>query len=85
LGAFAGAGFALEFPFVTQVLAFALPALFLTLAIKSTTKSSGVAALMSALAAGALTLNGYASLGILAGAFSGCAYYFLIDRKAGVK
>lgn len=84
-GAFAGAEFALEFPFVAQVLAFALPALFLTLAIKSTTKASRIAALISALAAGALTFKGYASLGILAGAFSGCAYYFLIYRKAVAK
>jgi predicted branched-subunit amino acid permease len=83
LGAFAGAGFTRDFPFLTQVLAFALPALFLTLAIKSTTRSSRLSALVSALVAGALTLSGYGSLGILAGAFSGCACYFVAHRKDG--
>jgi 4-azaleucine resistance transporter AzlC len=82
LGAFAGARFTREFPFLTQVLAFALPALFLTLAIKSTTRASRTSALASALVAAAMTLTGYTSLGILLGAFSGCAIYFLKPRKA---
>jgi 4-azaleucine resistance transporter AzlC len=82
LGAFAGAGFSREFPVVTEILAFALPALFLTLAIKSTTRASRASALVSALVAGALTLIGFSSQGILLGAFFGCAVYFFRHRKA---
>ncbi|RXZ31037.1 branched-chain amino acid ABC transporter permease [Oxalobacteraceae bacterium CAVE-383] len=81
LGAFAGTRFTSAFPFLVQVLAFALPALFLTLAIKSTNRASRLPASASALTAGGLTLSRHGSLGILAGAAVGCLCYFLLHRK----
>jgi predicted branched-subunit amino acid permease len=81
LGAYAGERFTSNFPFLALVLAFALPALFLTLAIQSTNAASRVSAMVSAIVAGALTLAGHTSLAILIGAFSGCAYFRLQHGK----
>jgi 4-azaleucine resistance transporter AzlC len=82
LGAYAGGRFTLNFPFLTQVLAFALPALFLTLAIQSANAASRASAIVAAIVAGALVWAGHSSLAILIGAFAGCAFYRLRHRKA---
>lgn len=75
VGVYAGEGLERHFPVLSQVMRFALPALFMALVCQSLRRD-----LLLPLAAGfavsaGLTVSGFGTLGILLGALAGCVCY----------
>lgn len=81
VGVYAGDGLERHYPMLSQVMRFALPALFMALVCQSARRGMGLPILAAVIGAGLVAALGYTSLAILAGAVIGCAA-FRIRRPA---
>ena len=75
VGVYAGDGLEKHYPMLSQVMRFALPALFMALVCQSARRGMGWPILAAVGRAGLIAALGYTSLAILAGAVIGCAAY----------
>ena len=75
VGVYAGDGLERHFPMLSQVMRFALPALFLALVCQCATRALRVPVLAALAVSGACAAAGYTTLAILAGAAVGCLCY----------
>lgn len=75
VGVYAGDGLEKHYPMLSQVMRFALPALFMALVCQSARRGMGWPILAAVGGAGLIAALGYTSLAILAGAVIGCAAY----------
>lgn len=75
VGVYAGDGLEKHYPMLSQVMRFALPALFMALVCQSARRGMGLPILAAVGGAGLIAVLGYTSLAILAGAVIGCAAY----------
>jgi len=81
VGVYAGDGLERHYPMLSQVMRFALPALFMALVCQSARRGMGLPILAAVMGAGLVAALGYTSLAILAGAIIGCVA-FRIRRPA---
>lgn len=77
VGVYAGDGLERHYPMLSQVMRFALPALFMALVCQSARRGMGLPIVAAVAGAGAIAALGHTSLAILAGAVIGCAAYRL--------
>lgn len=77
VGVYAGDGLERHYPMLSQVMRFALPALFMALVCQSAKRGMGLPIVAAVAGAGAVAALGHTSLAILAGAVIGCAAYRL--------
>ncbi len=77
VGVYAGDGLERHYPMLSQVMRFALPALFLALVCQSIKRGMWIPIAAALVSAGILAAAGYVSLAILAGAVVGCVAYRL--------
>lgn len=77
VGVYAGDGLERHYPMLSQMMRFALPALFLALVCQSIKRGMWLPIAAALGTAGLLAAMGYVSLAILAGAVAGCAVYRL--------
>lgn len=77
VGVYAGDGLERHYPMLSQVMRFALPALFMALVCQSARRGMGLPIVAAIAAAAAIAALGHTSLAILAGAVIGCAAYRL--------
>ncbi|MBI3285478.1 MAG: AzlC family ABC transporter permease [Burkholderiales bacterium] len=77
IGAYTGGALEQASPILAHAMQFSLPALFLALAWQCASKKLQWPLLMSAIAAGALALSGYASPAIIVGGFAGTFSYWM--------
>lgn len=75
VGVYAGDGLERHYPMLSQVMRFALPALFMALVCQSARRGMGLPIVAAVIGAGLVAALGYTSLAILAGAVIGCAAY----------
>jgi len=75
VGVYAGDGLERHYPMLSQVMRFALPALFMALVCQSARRGMGLPILAAVIGAGLVAALGYTSLAILAGAVIGCVAY----------
>ncbi|HEY9274748.1 MULTISPECIES: AzlC family ABC transporter permease [Achromobacter] len=77
VGVYAGDGLERHYPMLSQVMRFALPALFMALVCQGARRGMGLPIIAAVAGAGAVAALGHTSLAILAGAVIGCAAYRL--------
>ncbi|MGE8610956.1 MAG: AzlC family ABC transporter permease [Achromobacter veterisilvae] len=77
VGVYAGDGLERHYPMLSQVMRFALPALFVALVCQSARRGLGLPILAAVAGAGAVAALGHTSAAILAGAVIGCVAYRL--------
>ena len=75
VGVYAGDGLERHYPMLSQVMRFALPALFMALVCQSARRGMGLPILAAVIGAGLVAALGYTSLAILVGAVIGCVAY----------
>lgn len=75
VGVYAGDGLERHYPMLSQVMRFALPALFMALVCQSARRGMGLPIVAAVGGAGLVAATGQTSLAILAGAVIGCAAY----------
>lgn len=75
VGVYAGDGLERHYPMLSQVMRFALPALFMALVCQGARRGMGLPILAAVVGAGLVAALGYTSLAILAGAVIGCVAY----------
>ncbi|MBO9355031.1 branched-chain amino acid ABC transporter permease [Bordetella petrii] len=74
VGVYAGDGLERHFPMLSQVMRFALPALFLALVCQSTSRALRWPVMAALVVGAACAAAGHTTLAILAGAAAGCAW-----------
>lgn len=77
VGVYAGDGLERHYPMLSQVMRFALPALFMALVCQSAKRGMGLPIVAAVAGAGVVAALGYTSAAILAGAIIGCVAYHL--------
>ncbi|MEN4919987.1 AzlC family ABC transporter permease [Achromobacter spanius] len=77
VGVYAGDGLERHYPMLSQVMRFALPALFMALVCQSARRGMGLPIVAAVAGAGLVAALGHTSLAILVGAVIGCAAYRL--------
>ena len=77
VGVYAGDGLERHYPMLSQVMRFALPALFMALVCQSAKRGMGLPVIAAVAGAGVVAAMGHTSLAILIGAVIGCTAYRL--------